>query len=136
MPRLLYFKTQKQHGCTSELDDLVAINGCARYSENMTTAVYSSRQGSEDKTMEVTIQIPDALVRRLQEQWGDLPRRVLESVVLEGFRERILTTEELRQLLGFETKFEVHAFLKEHDLPFYTFEDLEHDRETSHRLGL
>ena len=86
--------------------------------------------------MEVTIQIPDALVRRLQEQWGDLPRRVLESVVLEGFRERILTTEELRQLLGFETKFEVHAFLKEHDLPFYTFEDLEHDRETSHRLGL
>ena len=86
--------------------------------------------------MEVSIQIPDSLVRRLQEQWGDLPRRVLESVVLEGFRERILTTEELRQLLGFETKFEVHAFLKEHDVSFYTFEDLEHDRETSHRLGL
>ena len=47
------------------------------------------------------------LVKRLQERWGqDLPRRVLESVALEGFRERILTTEELRQLLGFETKFE------------------------------
>jgi len=27
-------------------------------------------------------------VKRLQERWGDLPRRVLESVVLEGFRER------------------------------------------------
>jgi hypothetical protein len=86
--------------------------------------------------MEVAIQIPDPVVKRLQERWGDLPRRVLENVVLEGFRERILTTEELRQLLGFETKFEVHAFLKEHNLPFYTLADLEHDRETSDRLGL
>jgi Uncharacterised protein family (UPF0175) len=86
--------------------------------------------------MEVAIQIPDPVVKRLQERWGDLPRRVLENVVLEGFRERILTTEELRQLLGFETKFEVHAFLKEHNVPFYTLADLEHDRETSERLGL
>jgi len=86
--------------------------------------------------MEVAIQIPDPLVKRLQERWGDLPRRVLESVVLEGFRERILTTEELRQLLEFETKLDVHAFLKEHDVPFYTLADLEHDRATSDRLGL
>jgi len=86
--------------------------------------------------MEVSIQIPDSLVKRLQEQWGDLPRRVLESVGLEGFRQRSVTIEELRQWLGFETKFDVHAFLKEHDVPFYTLEDLEHDRETSKRLGL
>lgn len=86
--------------------------------------------------MEVTIHIPDPLVKRLQERWGDMPRRVLESVAVEGFRERILTTEELRQLLGFETKFDVHALLKEHDVPFYTLADLEHDRETSARLGL
>jgi hypothetical protein len=45
--------------------------------------------------MEVAMQIPDPLVHRLQERWGDLPCRVLESVVLEGFRKRILTTEEL-----------------------------------------
>jgi len=38
--------------------------------------------------------------------------------------------------LGFETKFDVHAFLKAHDVPFYTLADLEHDRETSARLGL
>lgn len=86
--------------------------------------------------MEMAIQLPDTLVKRLQEQWDDLPRRVLESVALEGFRQRILTTEEVRQLLGFETKSEVHAFLKVHEVPFYTLADLEHDRETSHRLGL
>ena len=87
--------------------------------------------------MEVTIQVPEAIARRLQEKWGqDIPRHVLESMALEGFRERILTTEELRQLLGFETKFDVHAFLKAHDVPFYTLADLEHDRQTSARLGL
>jgi len=86
--------------------------------------------------MEVAIHIPDPLVKRLQEQGSDLPRLVLESVVLEGFRERLLTTEELRQFLGFESKFEVHTFLKAHDAPFYTLADLEHDRETSARLGL
>jgi hypothetical protein len=86
--------------------------------------------------MEVAVQLPDSLVKRLQERWDDIPRRVLESVVLEGLRERILTTEEVRQLLGFVTKFEVHAFLKEHEVPFYTLADLEHDRKTSQRLGL
>jgi Uncharacterised protein family (UPF0175) len=90
----------------------------------------------EGLAMEVAIQLPDALVQRLQEHWGDLPRRVLESVAIEGFRQRLLSTEELRQLLGFETKFEVHGFLKEHEVPFYTFADLEHDRETSRQLGL
>jgi hypothetical protein len=87
--------------------------------------------------MEVTIQVPEDIAHRLREKWGqDIPRHALESVALEGFRERILTTEELRQLLGFESKFDVHAFLKAHDVPFYTLADLEHDRETSTRLGL
>jgi len=57
-------------------------------------------------------------------------------VALEGFRERFLKAEEPRQLPGFESKFDVHAFLKAHDVPFYTLADLEHDRETSTRLGL
>ena len=43
--------------------------------------------------MEVAIRLPDTRVKRLQEQWGDLPRHVLESVALQGYRERILTTE-------------------------------------------
>ena len=86
--------------------------------------------------MEVAIHLPDDIAQRLQAQWGDVPRHVLESLVLEGFRTRVLTTEDVRQLLGFETRFEVHAFLKQHEVPFYTLADLEHDRETSQRLGL
>jgi len=86
--------------------------------------------------MEVAIHLPDDIAQRVQAQWEDVPRHVLESFVLEGFRTRVLSTEDVRRLLEFETKLEVHAFLKEHDVPFYTLADLEHDRETSRRLGL
>jgi hypothetical protein len=86
--------------------------------------------------MEVAIHLPEDIARRVQAQWDDVPRHVLESFVLEGFRTRVLSTEDVRRLLGCETKLEVHAFLKAHDVPFYTLADLEHDRETSRRLGL
>jgi len=87
--------------------------------------------------MEVTIHLPDDIAHRLQEKWGhDIPRHVLESVALECFRQRLLGESQLRQLLGFETRFEVHAFLKQHEIPFYTLGDLEHDRKVLDRLRL
>jgi len=87
--------------------------------------------------MEVTIHLPDDIAHRLQEKWGhDIPRHVLESVALECFRQRLLGESQLRKLLGFETRFEVHAFLKQHEIPFYTLGDLEHDRKVLDRLGL
>jgi hypothetical protein len=87
--------------------------------------------------MEVTIQVPEDITHHLQEKWGqDIPRHILEIVALECFRQRILGESQLRRLLGFEIRFEVHAFLKQHEVPFYTLEDLEHDRKTLDRLGL
>jgi hypothetical protein len=86
--------------------------------------------------MEVTITLPDDVAQRLQATFGDLPRRVLEDIVLDGYRAGILGESDIRRLLGFETRFEVHDFLFEHQVPLYTTEDLEHDRETSRRLGL
>jgi hypothetical protein len=87
--------------------------------------------------MEVAIQGPDDIVSHVQEKWGnDMPRRVLESFALECFRTRVLGESQLRRLLGFETRFELHGFLKAHDVPLYTLEDLENDRATLDRFGL
>jgi hypothetical protein len=87
--------------------------------------------------MEVAIHLPDDIAQHLQEKWGqDIPRHVLESLALECFRERILGESQLRRLLGFETRFEVHEFLKQHEVPFYTLEDLEKDRKALDRLGI
>jgi hypothetical protein len=87
--------------------------------------------------MEVTIHVPEGIAHHLQEKWGQgIPRHVLESVALGCFRKRILGESQLRRLLGFETRFEAHAFLKQHEVPFYPLEDLEHDRQALDRLGL
>jgi hypothetical protein len=64
--------------------------------------------------MEVTIRLPEDIARRVRAQWEDVPRHVLESFVLEDFRARVLTAEDVRRLLGFDTKIEVHAFFKAH----------------------
>jgi hypothetical protein len=81
--------------------------------------------------MDVVIHVPDTIFRRLQEQWGEgFTRHMLESWVLEDYRVGRLTTEEVRQLLGFETRFEVHGFLKVHGVPLYTLEAFEEDIAT------
>ncbi|ETX03154.1 MAG: hypothetical protein ETSY1_01020 [Candidatus Entotheonella factor] len=87
--------------------------------------------------MKIAIELPDEIANALHEQWEDMPRGVLESIALEGYRCGALGDGQLRRLLGFETRFEVHAFLKEHDVPLnYGMEDLEHDREVAKRLGV
>ena len=41
--------------------------------------------------MAVVIHLPDDIAWQLQEKWGDgVPRRVLASIMLEGYRARIL----------------------------------------------
>ena len=78
--------------------------------------------------MEVTIQVPEDIAARWQ-ACGDIPRDVLEGAAIEAYRKRIIGESRLQQWLGFETRFEVQAFLKEHGVPFkYSLEDLEHDR--------
>ncbi len=86
--------------------------------------------------MDVTIHLPDnVIVQRLERELGDLPRHMLESFAVECYRIRLLTTDEIRQLLGYETRFEVHELLQKYEVPLYTLTDLEQDRETLRRLG-
>ena len=87
--------------------------------------------------MNIMIEVPDDIASALQSAWQDMPRGVLESIALEGYRSGAIGEELVRRLLDFSTRFEVHAFLKKHDVPLnYRMEDLEHDREVAKRLGL
>jgi Uncharacterised protein family (UPF0175) len=85
-----------------------------------------------------TIPIPDEVAEVLEARWGDdLPRQVLESVALEAYRQDLIGEGQLQRWLGFPTRMEAHAFLKEHSVPLnYTLEDLEQGRQTFDRLGL
>lgn len=85
----------------------------------------------------VTIALPDELSAALASPGQDLSRSAFEALALTAYRERKITAAQLRQLLGYETRMEVDAFLKRHGVELeYTHEDLERDRETHRRLGL
>jgi hypothetical protein len=53
-------------------------------------------------------------------------------LALQGYRSRALTAAQLRRLLGFETRTQVDAFLKEHGI--FSTADFEQDRETLREL--
>ena len=86
---------------------------------------------------QLTIELPDELSAALASSGQDLSRAAFEAIALEAYRERKLSTAQLRRLLGFQTRMEVDGFLKAHGVELdYSLEDLERDRETHRRLGL
>jgi predicted HTH domain antitoxin len=87
--------------------------------------------------MRVTIQLPDDISAALEEQWDDVTRRSLEAIAVEGYRTGALSESQVRRLLELDTRFQVHALLKEHQVPLqYTAEDLEDDLRAQRELGI
>ena len=86
--------------------------------------------------MNLTVEIPDDLARRLGAEGGDLSRRALEALAAEEYKRDRLSTPELQRLLGIETSFQLDEFLKAHDVWIeYTREDAERERRGLQRLG-
>mgnify|MGYP000987483481 CR=1 FL=1 len=87
--------------------------------------------------MRITLDLPEELSAALAASGSELDRAALEVIALEAYRERKLTTVQLRQILGFESRYELDAFLKQREVWLdYTWDDLERDRETHRRLGI
>jgi predicted HTH domain antitoxin len=82
--------------------------------------------------MQVTLDIPDNLAQQLIAAGKDPSREALEALAVEGYRTQRLSESEVRLMLGYETRMEVHALLKEHGVYLhYSLEDLETDAKTS-----
>jgi predicted HTH domain antitoxin len=87
--------------------------------------------------MKVTIELPEDVSAALKGRWGDVPRRSLEAIAVEGYRTGALTETQVRRLLQLETRFQVHALLKEHHVPLqYTEADLEDDLRAQREIGV
>ena len=86
--------------------------------------------------MQLILSLPDELSAALSTSGQDLSRAAFEAIALEAYRERKLTTAQLRRLLGFDTRDALDVFLKQHEVWLdYTWSDLEQDREVHRRLG-
>jgi hypothetical protein len=77
--------------------------------------------------MQVTVEIPDQFVPFIVPEGKDAERRLLEDTVASAYRERRLTMEQVRQLLGFATRMEVDPFLQRYEIYDYTVEDFQQD---------
>ena len=84
--------------------------------------------------VQITLELPEDIVQELRSKWKDLSRAALESLALEAYRSHALTAAQLRRFLGFETRMQVDAFLKEHEVYDFTAADFEQDRETLRQL--
>lgn len=84
--------------------------------------------------MPVTIELPEEIEHQLAEKWGDLPRRALEAVALEGYRSEALSAGQVAEMLGLSA-WDAEAFLSRRGVGLrYTAEDLREDLEASRRV--
>ena len=87
--------------------------------------------------MRVTLDLPDDISTALEGRWHDIPRCALEALAVEGYRTGALSENQVRRLLGFESRFQVHALLKEHRVPLrYTEADIQDDLAAHRELGI
>ena len=85
--------------------------------------------------MDVQVQIPDDVARVLQSGQPDLSRAALEALALEGYRSERISEAQVRRMLGFRTRMQVHAFLKAHNVYLnYSTDELEKDLDSLKRL--
>lgn len=86
--------------------------------------------------MQVTINLPEEATQHLQEKWGDIPRHMLETAAVEGYKSGELSSYQVRLMLGHETPVELDDLLARAGVyREYTAEELERDYETSRRAS-
>ena len=80
--------------------------------------------------MEITLRIPDGVAQRLSAAGGDISRRALEALALEGYREQTLTLYQVSELLGL-SRVETEDFLGQHHVPLSVIGESDLDREAA-----
>ena len=80
--------------------------------------------------MEITVTVPDDLASSLLSPGQDPARAALEAIGLEAYRQRRISAYQLRTMLGLPSRWDLDAFLKQHEVCDYTIEDFDEDLET------
>ena len=87
--------------------------------------------------MTINLNVPEDIAQHLAAHGQDLSRVALEAIAIEGYRSGTLTGYEVRRLLGFQTRYELDGFLKQHNVweKAYSLEDFQKDEETWQRFN-
>ena len=80
--------------------------------------------------MQITLEVPEDILKALGEKPEGLSRTALEMLAIDGYRPHRLSEGQVRRLLGFETRYQVHGFLKDHGVELdYSDDSLSRDIE-------
>lgn len=82
--------------------------------------------------MQVILEVPEEVARQFALDAEGLSRAALEGLALEGILSGKLSEAQAQKLLGFQTRYRMDGFLKQHGvyLPV-TLEDVRRDTETA-----
>jgi predicted HTH domain antitoxin len=79
--------------------------------------------------MAITIQIPSDIEQELRRQTPNLDESAREQFLISNYQAGKLSTADIAEILGFQTRHEAHAWLAQRNIPVnYTLADLEQDR--------
>ncbi len=81
--------------------------------------------------MQITIEIPEDIGNQLQQNWQDLPQKILETLAIEAYRSGIMTAGQIQQLLKFDSLSKTQVFLEKSQIYLnYTQENLGQSQQT------
>jgi hypothetical protein len=78
--------------------------------------------------MVLQIELPEDISRALSERWSDMPRHVLETLAIQGYRAGVLSEHQVGRMLGFETRGETNEFLLRAG-QFYDYDEQELEQQ-------
>jgi predicted HTH domain antitoxin len=86
--------------------------------------------------MQITLDIPDEYIQRLEPNLANLSQHILETMVVEAYKAQRLTSAEVGRILKLN-RFAVDALLKQHQAHLhYTIADFNQDLQTLEQLHL
>ena len=110
-------------------------HGCPIYRSPIAVSGVTTNPKCYPQPVQVTLTIPDDTAKRLIPVGKEPSRAALEALAIEGYRTQRLTESEVRRMLGFETRMQVHQLLAEHDVCLnYSADDLQLDIEAANKL--
>ena len=87
--------------------------------------------------MRVTFEVPEDIARALASGPAAGDRATLEGLAAEGYRSTLLSESQLMRLLNLPSRFAVHDWLRQRQIPYrYTETDLATDLASLTELGL
>jgi hypothetical protein len=103
------------------------MSGHSRYARTAPT----NRPECYPEVVQITLDIPEELAAQII-AGKDPALAALEAIAVDGYRTQRLSESEVRRMMGYQTRMQVHALLKEHDIYLhYTMADWEQDKQAS-----